>query len=190
MPALLRQSGQIEHQNAAGVAGGDIVMDVGIVAVLDLDPRDILHRDRIADDDVARLADIDARIRRAAHHRTVDQHMLALDRVDAIGAVGRARFARPFDLDGEVDDAVGALRFDAVALAVAYTEIAQHDIVAGDHQPLTRALLAREIERRRIHACTAHGDAIDIEAESVGQGEDARAQLHDIARFGEDQRFL
>ena len=56
---LLRQIGQVEHQDAAGVAGRDIVMDVGKIAVLDLDAGDVAGGAAIADNDLLRLADID-----------------------------------------------------------------------------------------------------------------------------------
>src|SRR3546814_4794720 len=70
MPALHRQARQVEHEDAAGILRRDIVVDVGVIAVLDLDPRDILGRDRIADDDILRLADVNARVRCAAHIRS------------------------------------------------------------------------------------------------------------------------
>src|SRR3546814_2007441 len=38
----LRQVGHVEHQDAAGVAGGDVVIHVGADAVLDLDPGHVL----------------------------------------------------------------------------------------------------------------------------------------------------
>src|SRR3546814_3347583 len=36
---LHRQAGQVEHEDAAGILRRDIVVDVGVIAVLDLDPR-------------------------------------------------------------------------------------------------------------------------------------------------------
>src|SRR3546814_6491871 len=53
--------------------------------------RSILGRDRIADDDILRLADVNARVRCAAHIDAVDQPVAAFDGIDAIGAVGRLR---------------------------------------------------------------------------------------------------
>src|SRR3546814_16599654 len=80
--------------------------------------RSILGRDRIADDDILRLADVNARVRCAAHIDAVDQHVAAFDGIDAIGAVGRLRPRGPFDAQLVIDDAVGALRLDAVALRI------------------------------------------------------------------------
>src|SRR3546814_11352555 len=65
--------------------------------MLDLDPRDILHHDRIAHDDILRLADIDAGIRCAADIDAVDQHVAAFDRIDALGAVGVLWPSGPFE---------------------------------------------------------------------------------------------
>jgi hypothetical protein len=41
LPPWTGQVGQVEHQDAAGVAGGDVVEDVGVAAVLDLDAGDV-----------------------------------------------------------------------------------------------------------------------------------------------------
>ncbi len=57
-PALLRDVRQVEHQDAARVVDRQVVIDVCAVAVLDLDPGDIIFGNRIAHDDVARLAHV------------------------------------------------------------------------------------------------------------------------------------
>src|SRR3546814_12861020 len=54
----------------------------------------------------------------------------------------------PFDAKLVIDDAVGALRLDAVAFRVEHREVGEIDVVRSDEQPLARALLAREIEDR------------------------------------------
>ena len=113
-----------------------------------------------------------------------------LDRVDAVGAVGRLGPAGPGDADLVIDDVVRPLGLDPVALGVLDGEVAQGDPVGGDEQPLARALLAGEVEHRRLHSRAAHGDVVDIEREPVGQREAARREHDLVARLGEDQRLL
>src|SRR3546814_17268046 len=50
----------------------------------------------LADDDVGRLADIDARVRRTFHHAVLDQHVIDLHRIEAVGAVVGAWAPGPF----------------------------------------------------------------------------------------------
>src|SRR3546814_11504870 len=77
----LRQVGHVEHQDAAGVAGGDVVIHVGADAVLDPDPGHVLLGAVAAHHHVLRLADVDAATRGAAHHRVLDHHVPGLHRV-------------------------------------------------------------------------------------------------------------
>ena len=62
MPALLRQVRQIEDQDAAGIVGQLIGIDISIIAVLDLEAGHVIFATAVADDDVFRLADINARV--------------------------------------------------------------------------------------------------------------------------------
>ncbi len=75
MPAHLRQARQVEHQDAAGVVGGDVVVHIGVEGVLDLDAGDVELRAAIANDDVLGLADIDTGVRGALHRHRIDQHI-------------------------------------------------------------------------------------------------------------------
>ena len=100
------------------------------------------------------------------------------------------RPARPLHPDLVIDDIVGALRLDAIALAVLDREIAQHDMIRGNQQPLARPQLPGEIEHGLVHARAADGDMVDIERQAVDQIKATGAQLHDIPRLGQDQRFL
>src|SRR5690606_27658388 len=111
-----RQVREVEHQDAAGVVGGDVVVDVGVGRVLDLDAGDVVFGAAVADDDVVRLADIDAGVGGAVHGDALDQDVLRLDRIDAIGAVLGLGPAGPFDGEIPVGDVVGALGLDPVAL--------------------------------------------------------------------------
>src|SRR3546814_16101104 len=110
--------------------------------------RDIFGRDRIAHDDILRLAHVNTRVGRAAHIDAVDQHVGAFDRIDAIGAVGRLRPRGPFAAQLVIDDTVGALRLDPVALRVEHREFGAAPIVGGDEQPFARPLLPRNAETR------------------------------------------
>ena len=65
LAALDFQIGQVEHEDAAGIVGGDIVVDVGKGRILDLDAGDVVLGAGIANDDLTRLADINAGVGRA-----------------------------------------------------------------------------------------------------------------------------
>src|SRR5690606_26572965 len=122
--ALLRQARQIEDQDAARIAGGVVVEDVGVVAVLDLDAGDVVLGQVLANDDVARLADINARVRGAARDRALDQHVVAIHRVEAIGPVFGVWTARPLNAHLPDGDAVAVARLDGVATGVLHSEAA------------------------------------------------------------------
>ena len=166
------------------------MFDQGIAAVLDLDPGNIRFGDRIAHRDAVRLAHIDAGIGCPGDLHTVDQYPGAFDGINAVCAVFRVWAARPCDADAVIDDVVGALGLDTVALGVLQREIAQGYVVAGDQQPFARTLLAGEIENRAVHSRTADGDIVDIEAEAIGDGIAARRKDDLVARLGKDQRLL
>src|SRR5690606_1045716 len=67
VPALLRQVGQIENQNADRIVLRAVAINIGAEAVLDLDTANIISGKTVSNDDVLTLADIDARIRRSTH---------------------------------------------------------------------------------------------------------------------------
>ena len=115
--AMLRQVRQVEHQDAAGVVPRRVVEDVGVEAVLDLDPRHIVLGDIVANDDVAGLADIDAGVRGAAHDRLLDQHVRAVHRIEPVGAVVAVGSARPFRAHAVEGDALAVARLDRIACA-------------------------------------------------------------------------
>ena len=96
---LLRQVGHREDQDAAGVVGGQVVVDVGPGRILDLDAGHVLL-DRVApDDDVLRLADIDAGVGGADGLAVLDQHVRAEHGVKPVAAVGLLRAAGPLGAD-------------------------------------------------------------------------------------------
>ena len=63
----------------------------------------------MAHNDIARLPDINARIRRTAHKYRVNQDIFAFDGIDPICAIGGQWSARPFNAQFVIDDAVRTL---------------------------------------------------------------------------------
>ena len=124
-----RKIRQIEHQDTAGVVAGDVAIDIGVHRVFDLDAGNIIFDHGVADDDIVRLADIDARIRRGADGDILHQHIFRFDRIDTIGAIVLVRPAGPFHRQIPVNDLIGALGFDPVTPGVAHTEIHQGHII-------------------------------------------------------------
>ena len=188
--ALLRQIGQIEHQDTAGIVGGGVAHHVGVIAVLDLDAGHVHFGAGVAHDDVLRLAHIDAGIRRALHHRPVDQHVLGTDRIQAIGAVGGFRPAGPFHPEVDQRDAVAALGFHPVAGGILDTQIAHHNIVRRDQQAFAGDFLGGEIKDGLVRPVALDGDAIDIERQTIGERITPGRDMHGVAGLGFDQRGL
>ena len=102
---------------------------------------------------MARLADIDPGVRRSPDGHSVDQHVLGLDRVDPVGAVLLRGSAGPFDPQLTIDDAIGALGFDAIATGVLDGKALEPDIISGDEETLTGGHLAREREEGGVGTC-------------------------------------
>src|SRR3546814_11109539 len=98
----------------------------------------------LADDDVGRLADIDARVRRTFHHAVLDQHVIDLHRIEAVGAVVGAWAPGPFGAHAAHHRVLGAVDLERVALGILKRAILEREIVAGDAQPLGARSLLRE----------------------------------------------
>ena len=190
MAALLGQARQVEYQNAAGVVARHVVIDVGHVAVLDLDTGDVVFGQRVADDDVVGLAHIDARVRRAARHRAVDQHVLAGNGIQAVGAVQGIRPVGPFSAHAQESDAVGADHLDGVALGVLDGEIHQRHAGAFHQKAFGAGFLAAEGQDGLVHARALDGHVVHVERQAVAEFVAARAEFDDRAGFGHDQRLL
>ena len=97
--------------------------------VFNLDAGDILLGNRVADDDIVRLAHIDTGIRRPAHRDPFDENIRALDRIDTICAVFRIGVAEPLHREIAVDDAVCPLGLYAISLGFLNGEVFEGDIV-------------------------------------------------------------
>ncbi len=73
--ARLRQIRQIENKNAASIVLGNVSVNVRIHRIFYLDAGNIVLGDRIANDDVFGLADIDTRIGCTAYDNALDEHV-------------------------------------------------------------------------------------------------------------------
>ncbi len=144
MAALLGQVGQIEDENPSGIVRGEVVVDVGVVAVLDFDACHVVLGDAVAHDDVFTLADVNAGVRRADRDTPVDEHVGRFDGIQAVGAVGGLGAAGPFRPHVDEADAVRALDLDGVADGVLDGEVAQDHAVAGDQETLAAGVLVRK----------------------------------------------
>ena len=182
-----------EDEDAAGVVGRQVVVDVGPGRVLDLDARDVLL-DRVApDDDVLRLADVDAGVGGADDLAVLDHHVGAEHGIDPVAAVGLLRAAGPLGADVAEDDPLGPLDLDRVTPGVFDGEVLEGDVLlAGDEQPLAAGPLplVLEAEDRLVRPLAADGHAADVERERGPEVEPARAELDDVARLGVDHRRL
>ena len=80
--------------------------------------------DRVApDDDVLRLADVDAGVGRADGRAVLDHHVGAEHGIKPVAAVGLLRAAGPLGADVAEDDPLGPLGLDRVAPGVLHGEV-------------------------------------------------------------------
>ena len=190
MAALLRQAGQIEDQDAAGVAGCLIAIDIGAVGILDLNAGDIESGARIADDDVLRLADIDAGVGGADGFAILDQDIARGNRIKAISAIGLGRAVGPFGAQIAKGDGVRTVGLDGIALGVLDGKAFQQDTVGGDEQAFAAGGLVLEGEDRSIGAGADDRHIVHVEREAGGEPEGAGRQAYRVARCRKDERFL
>ncbi len=188
--ALLLQAGHVEHQDAAGVAGGDVVVDVGVDGVLDLDAGHVLLCAAAPHDDAIGLAHVDAGVRRADGNRVLDQHVLRQHRIQAVGAVLGARTAGPFDLHAPDGDVFRLADLQAVALGILDGQVLDGEVVAVDQQALGAGFLALEAEHGLVHAGAADGHAVRAQGQAAIEMIGAGGYLDDIARLGVEQALM
>src|SRR6185437_9807098 len=130
-----------EHQDAAGIVSRDIVVHVGIEAVLNLDAGHVVFGTAVLDDDILRLSYIDAGVGCAPDRDPIDEHVRRGDGIDTIRAVLRPGSAGPFDDQIDHADAIDTLGLHAVAARVLNREISNSDVVRGDEKPLRFSFL-------------------------------------------------
>ena len=164
MAILFGQIGHGEDEDAAGVVGGDVVVDVGGSNSRFRCAGNVLFNRTAADDDVLGLADVDAGIR-GDGLAVLDDHVVLGDRVNPIAAVGLLGTASPLGADVSKDDAPRPLNLDRVALGV-LDEVLKGDVfLAGDEEPFATGSLSLvlEAEERLVRALSADNDVADIE---------------------------
>src|SRR5690606_15390007 len=81
----LGQVGHVEHQDAAGIVGGDVVIHIGVDGIFGFDARHVVFGAAAANDDIAGLTDINAGIRCADGHAVFNQHVVAVDGIETVG---------------------------------------------------------------------------------------------------------
>jgi len=182
-----RQPRQVEDQDAAAVVGGVVVEDVGVERVLDLDAGHVLVHVAVLDHDTARLADVNAGVGCPTDLAAVDQHILTRHGVDAIGAVGGFRLARPGRADVAEGDVLRADDLDRVAPRVLDRQVFDDEVVARRLDPLRAHGLVLEGEDRLIPAGPADGDVVRGDFEIHVEVEGARRQLDHVSRARLDQ---
>src|ERR1700676_843454 len=188
--ALARKVRKIEDAHAAGVVSGDVFIGVDIFSVLDLEAVDVVLDTIAAQDDVFRLADVNAGICGAAGDGVFDEKILALDRINAVGAVAFVGAAGPFDAHAANGDVAAALNGETVAGGVFNGEVLNYKVVGFDQDALRASGLAGEGENGLVHAFAAQGDAVDGERHGAIEMKLTFGQIDSVARFGVDQALL
>ncbi|MDZ7783279.1 MAG: hypothetical protein U5K56_10260 [Halioglobus sp.] len=191
LPALHGRTGQVEHEDAAGVTGRVVVVHVGELGVLDLDAGHVFVHVVAAHDDDLGLTHVHAGVAGAANFRILDEHVAGLYRVEAVGAVVLVRATRPLHADAAHGDTVTAHHLDGVPRSVLHREVFHHEVVAGGHNALRPGSLAGKVQHRAAtgrHALAAQDDVVLADAELAGEMEQTRGQFDDRARLCLDER--
>ena len=87
LPLLHLQTGQIKHQQATGVVGRYVLVDLGRGGVFDFEAGHVAFGAAVAHHHAVRLPHIDSRIGSPIHRALFDQHIFTLHRIETIGAV-------------------------------------------------------------------------------------------------------
>ncbi len=141
------QAGHVEDHQAAGVVGGEVVVDVGVRPCFRFRCRRRCGSARQwRTDDAAALADVEAGVGSADGDAFFDQHVRTLHGIEAVGAVGGGLLAGPFDAHVADGDVAGAEDFHGVAGGVFDGEAFEREVVAGRFDPLAAGGLAFEGE--------------------------------------------
>ena len=87
-------------------------------------------------------------------------------------------------------DAVRALGFNPVTLAIFNREFPQDNVVRRHQKPFSGPLLPRKIKRGLKPALPFDRDAVNVERQAVRKNEPARGQFDNIAGFSSDESLL
>lgn len=165
--SLLLKLGHVEHENAAGVVGCDIVIDIGADRVLNLNSRNIVFSAIVPDDNIARLSDINAGIRSPDRDIAFNQNVGRLHRIDAIRSVLLARTVRPFGPDTADRDILAFVDLERIALCIFDCEILDRKVACGNQQALCPGDLIGKTENGFVHPCPADRYAIHRQAQTA-----------------------
>jgi len=158
--------------------------------VLDLDPRDVQLDVVVGDEHVSDWPMYTARVRRGPYDVGVEQHVLALHRVEPVAPFeesgprvhsARTRWDR---------HAVAAEHLSASPGVVLDREIADRETVRHSRATPARLRLVLERQDRLVHAMADHGDIVDRERQNAAHVERALAERDRLAGLDVDQRLL
>ncbi len=122
--------------------------------------------------------------------RFLDQHVLALHRIDAVGAILVARAAGPFRAHPPHRHAIRAVDFQRVALGVFNRQVFDRESVGSYREPCRTALLILKRQDSLVDALAPDGHVLDRERERAVHIQAAFGQFDHRAGFGGNQRFL
>ena len=109
--AALGNAWHVEHQDAASVVIGDVVIYIGANGVLNFYACDVIFGPIIAHDHLAGLSDVNACVRCADSHVTFQQYICGLHRINSIGAILRIGTVGPFCAYAANSDVVAFINF-------------------------------------------------------------------------------
>src|SRR5262249_5925919 len=97
------------------------------------------------------------------------QDVRAIHRIEAMSAVVTIGPARPLHAQRMKGEALAVARLYRIALRILDREVAKGHVVGAHQEAFAAAALTGEGEHRAVEARAAHGDAVDIERETLRQ---------------------
>src|SRR5262249_48219755 len=127
--ALLGKAGKVEHAQAAGVFGGDVVIDIHVLGVFDFVAVHVVFGAVAAHHHVIGLPDVEPGIGRPLGDGIFDQHVLTLGGIDGVGTVLGVGAAGPLHAHAAHGDVVAAVNGETVAGCVLNSHVFDHEVV-------------------------------------------------------------
>ena len=153
----LIQPWQVEHQDAARVCERDVVVHIRHGGVFNLNAGHVLFGGIVPNHNVFGLPHVDARIRRPEGVVVLQQHVLAFQRVQSVGAVGRLQLAFP-DRGGIGHmDTVDVGGLDAVLRRLVHPEVPHRNAIPALEAESVVTIGRAEIQRSFIDAVAGEG---------------------------------
>ena len=186
---LLRKVRQCEHQHSARIVFRRISVDVRPDRVLDLDPRHVLPRHVVPNNCVLALPHVDPGIGRADRLALLDQHVPALDRIQAVGTVVRTRAARPFHANTSNRHPVGPGDLECVPPWILDGQVLDREPALGHQHPLASGprRLIGESKNRAVRPRASNRHTLHRQGQRSCKVEGPRPQQHHVSRFCLDQ---